>query len=147
MLFLLYLSIYSSYLKSLNRDTDGEEDAAGETDVRATLHDWENVVKDAVGVSKGHRHDNHVENDKQEVRETEKEQEKVANVVFRPEENKTILKSNYLMTKSYMLNRTSKLIVFAITPTKPVMAAATPDIQNLYTYGNTNKRLMIKVKF
>ena len=62
-------------MKSLNRDTDGEEDAAGETDVRATLRDWENVIEDTVGVSKGHGHENHVENDKQEVSETEKEHE------------------------------------------------------------------------
>jgi hypothetical protein len=80
------LSTYCTYLKSLNRDADGEEDAAGETDVRATLSDWENVLEDAINVSKGHGHETHVENDKQEIRYTEKEQEKVANVVFWPEE-------------------------------------------------------------
>ena len=65
--FLLLLSIYSSYLKSFNRDTNSEEDAAGQTDVRAALSNWENVVEEAVDVSKGQGHENHVENEKQEV--------------------------------------------------------------------------------
>ena len=80
-------------MKPLNRDTNGEEDAAGETDVRAALSNGEDVVEEGVDVSKGHGHENNVENDKQEVRKTEKEQEKVANVVFRPGENRTILKT------------------------------------------------------
>ena len=60
-------------MKSLNRDTNSEEDAAGETDMRDALSNWEDVAEEAVGVSKRHRHDNQVEYHKQEVRETEKE--------------------------------------------------------------------------
>ena len=72
-------------MKSLNWDTDGEEDAAGKTDVREALSNWENFVEEAVDVSKGHGNGNHVEYEKQEVSETEKEQEEVVDVVSRPE--------------------------------------------------------------
>ena len=40
-----------TYLKPLNRNTDGEENAAGETDVRAALSNWEDVAEEAVDVS------------------------------------------------------------------------------------------------
>ena len=40
-----------TYLKPLNRNSDGEEDAAGETDVRAALSNWEDVAEEAVDVS------------------------------------------------------------------------------------------------
>ena len=71
-------------MKSLNWDTDGEEDAAGKTDVREALSNGEDAVEDGVDVSKGHGNDNHVEYNKQEVRKTKTEQEEVVDVVSRP---------------------------------------------------------------
>ena len=78
-----------SYLEPLNGDGDGQEDTTGQADVRAALSKGKDGLSEDVEISKSNRSDKEVGNNKDKVREAQKEQEKAAIVAARPEIHNT----------------------------------------------------------
>ena len=81
--------IILSYLEPLNGDGDGQEDTTGQADVRAALSKGKDGLSEDVEISKSNRSDKEVGNNKDKVREAQKEQEKAAIVAARPEIHNT----------------------------------------------------------
>ena len=69
-------------LVSLNRDADGEEDTASQTDVWAALSYGEDGGNHARVVAKGNRSDEDVTEQENEVSQAEASQEKVEYILF-----------------------------------------------------------------